>query len=114
MKHTMCACGKRKYACAKCTGGEDLCPHGRNRITCKSCILDRKRVAEEHATCNNELDYWFEREFKRNKTYLEKRPELLKQLQNDLEKQGIRGLSVVGSGEAGNSEPLKLVLNLST
>ena len=90
-----CKHGKRKSICEKCLAPEFHCPHGKRATACRKCAYERKGRRDRDEVTENEINYFYEREFKRNKVYLESNPDKLQRLHQDLVAQGIEGISVV-------------------
>lgn len=98
-KHKVCPCGKRLYACTKCTSDANKCLHGENKFTCKLCIRQRQSALQKRRTSNRRRKYCYYREVMRNFRWIEARPERLAKLKQDIQQQRVKGLSVDDNGK---------------
>ena len=66
-------------------------------------MCERKRKHEEDNVMKNELEYFYEREFKRAVHSLRRHPEKLQKMHKDLLEQGIGVINVLEVHEGGRS-----------
>ena len=109
-----CEHGVRKSICAQCLPPESRCVHEKHPKTCRECMFERKRKHDEDNVMKNELDYFYEREFKRAVHSLRKHPEKLQKMHKDLLEQGIVGIKVLEVHEGGRSMYLDVLFTPTT